>query len=262
MSRFRLQSAILSAVLLLALGAGCAQQPPAESPKPQNPVQQERRPVDQDSQPRTQQNETQTSTGGELAQASKEAAGEEENAQFKHSPSVQLIARITGLSLHAAYWVSIFINFAVLALLIVLISRSKLPAMFRTRTGEIQRGITEARKASEDANRRLADVEARLARLDAEVAHMRAAADEEAAVEEQRIMQAAEDEKRKIVESANAEIGAAAKLAQRELKAFAADLAVSLAEKQIHVNSEADRALVSNFVEQLDGSDSPGKEGR
>jgi F-type H+-transporting ATPase subunit b len=255
-TRLRLQAAILLVAVLFTGSALHAQQSPAESPQSSNSAQRDQSGAKQDQHHAT--------PGGELARASNEAAGEEpeENAQLKHSPSVQLIAKYTGLSLHAAYWVSILFNFALLALLIVLISKSRLPAMFRTRTGEIQRGITEARKASDDANRRLADVETRLARLDAQVAEMRSIAEEEAVVEEHRILQALEDEKRKIVDSANAEIGNATKLAQRELKAFTAELAVSLAEKQIHVDSDTDRALVSNFVEQLNGSDSPGKGGR
>ena len=36
-----------------------------------------------------------------LAKESREAAGEDEQAQFKHSASVQLVAKLTGLSLDA-----------------------------------------------------------------------------------------------------------------------------------------------------------------
>ncbi len=196
--------------------------------------------------------------GSELAKTSNEAAGQHEGAEekgegaeFKESASVKWVAKKTGLSTHSAYLLSIILNFAILAGLVVMISKSKLPAMFRTRTDTIQRGIKEAQKASEDANRRLADIETRLAKLDSEVAEMRAGADAESAAEEERIKQAAEVEKKKIIEGAEAEIGAATKLARRELKAFAADLAVSLAEKRIHVDAETDRALVGNFVAQL-----------
>jgi F0F1-type ATP synthase membrane subunit b/b' len=48
-------------------------------------------------------------------------------------------------------------------------------------------------------------------------------------------------------------------VAQRELKAYAAELAVSLAEKRIKVDAATDRALVETFVGQL-GKD--GKEGK
>ncbi|HYG98763.1 MAG TPA: ATP synthase F0 subunit B [Terriglobales bacterium] len=200
----------------------------------------------------------------QLAEQSHEAAGggHEGHKEFKESPSVKLISRITGLSLKSAYWVSIVLNFAILALLIFLISKSKLPAMFRTRTGEIQRGIAEARKASEDANRRLAAIEVRLSKLDGDVAEMRAAAEKEAAVEEQRILQAAEDDRNKIVQAAEAEIAAAAKMARRDLKAYTAELAIALAEKRIYVDAQTDRALVRNFVDQLKEPEVMGKDGK
>lgn len=212
----------------------------------------------------TQQQTHEPSTmGGQLAEASNEAAGQRHeegggHSELKQSAAVKGIAKITGLSVERAYLVSIILNFVILAGLIVLISRSKLPAAFRTRTDTIQRGIREAQKASEDANRRLAEIESRLARLDSEVASMRAAAEAEGAIEEERIRQSTEAEKQKIVQSAEADIAAAAKIARRELKTYTAELAVSLAEKRIHVDAETDHALVSNFVAQL-GTDKDGQ---
>lgn len=235
-----------------------------EHPAKTEPAQQGAHSAEQKQGQPTQAQGDQEKFGSQLAETSREAAGEEksETAEFKQSASVKALARWTGLSLDWAYRLSIFLNFAILAVLIVLFSRSKLPAMFRTRTDVIQRGIREAQKASEDANRRLADIETRLSKLDTEVAQMRAGAESESAAEEERIKQAAELEKKKIVASAEAEISAAAKLARRELKSYAADLAISLAEKRINVDAEADRALVGNFVAQLNDPENPGKDGR
>ena len=84
--------------------------------------------------------------------------------------------------------------------------------MFRDRTASIQQAMQEARQASEEANRRLAEIEARLSRLDAEIGGMREAAEKEAAAEEVRIKAAAAEDARKIVESAEQEIAAAAKI--------------------------------------------------
>jgi len=205
---------------------------------------------------------------GELTRESREAAGEEkgENEQFKKSPSVRLIARATGLSLEHAYWLAVLLNFAVIAAVLVWVSRAKLPHVFRNRTASIQKAMEEARKASAEANQRLTEVEARLARLDVEIAAMRAAAEQEAAAEEARIRAAAEEDKRKIVESSEQEIAAAAKAARRDLKAFAANLAVSLAQQQIRVDSKTDQTLVRNFADHLSDSDTNGgprgKDGR
>jgi F-type H+-transporting ATPase subunit b len=187
----------------------------------------------------------------QLVKESREAAGEDDEAQFKHSPSVQWVAKLTGWSLEHAYWVCVLLNFLVIAAAIFWLSKKNLPGLFRNRTASIQKTMEEARKAREDANRRLAEIEARLSRLDAEISGMRAAAEQEAAAEEQRIKAAAAEDARKIVESAEQEIAAAAKAARRELTAYAADLAVSLAKKQIHVDAATDQALLRNFAQQL-----------
>ncbi len=188
--------------------------------------------------------------GAELAEASREAAGEE-NAEFKHSASVQWLAKTTGLGIRNAYWADILINFAIVAVLIVLFVKAKVPAMFRVRTATIQRGMEEAGKASADARARLAEIEGRLARLDAEIAEMRSAAEAEAAGEEERIRVAAAEDQKKIIEMAQQEIAAATRAARRELKSYAAELAVGLAEKRIHVDAGTDQALVRSFVDQL-----------
>lgn len=175
----------------------------------------------------------------------------DETAQFKHSASVHLLARITGLSDEAAYWLAVIFNFAIVAGVIVWASKKNLPALFRNRTASIQKSIEEARKASDDANRRLAQVESRLSRLDDEINQMRANSEKEAAAEEERIKAAAAEDARHIVESAEQEIAAATKAARRDLTAYAADLAVNLAAKQIRVDTPTDQALVRRFAQQI-----------
>jgi F-type H+-transporting ATPase subunit b len=193
----------------------------------------------------------------ELAKESNEA---DDESQFKHSPSVKFVAKITGLNLNHAYWLCVVLNFAVIAAAIFWAAKKNLPGMFRNRTAEIQKAMQEARKASEDANRRLADIESRLSRLDTEIGTMRSAAEKEAAAEEVRIKQAAEEDARRIVESAEQEIAAATKAARRELTAYAADLAVTLATKQIRVDSPTDQALVRSFAQELlQNGGGPGK---
>jgi F-type H+-transporting ATPase subunit b len=189
--------------------------------------------------------------GAELAAESREAAGEDETAEFKHSATVRWLAHATGLTPFAAYWVFVVLNFAIIAVLLVLIMKSKVPAAFRARTESIQEGIAEAREASLEAQRRLSDIESRLAKLDTEIAAMAATAEAEAQKEEARIQAAADEDKRKIVEAAEQEIVAATRLARAELRAYVSELAVALAEKRIQVNASTDQELVRAFVDQL-----------
>jgi len=203
--------------------------------------------------------------GRQLAHETREAAGEEadETAEFKQSASVQMIAKWTGMSLQHAYWLCVLSNFIVIAAVIFWASRKYLPGMFSARTAAIQKAMQEAQKASEEARRRLAEIESRLMKLDVEIGMMRDAAEKDGAAEEARIQAAAQADARKMVESAQLEIAAAAKAARRDLTAYAADLAVALAQKQIRVDAATDQALVRNFAGELGVSEGsgPGKAG-
>lgn len=208
--------------------------------------------------------ETRMGPGRQLAHESREAAGEEkdEMEEFKHSASVQAIHRLTGLSVQQSYWTSVAFNFVVIAALIIWAGRKFLPGIFRDRTAAIQKAMQEAQKASEEARRKLADIESRLQKLDVEIGRMRDAAEKEGEAEEARINAAAEEDAHKIVAAAEQEIAAAIKMARRQLTAHAADLAVGLAQKQIHVDAPTDQALVRNFAGQLaPASDNSRKDG-
>jgi F-type H+-transporting ATPase subunit b len=207
---------------------------------------------------------TAATPGQQLAHESREAAGEEkdEMEEFKHSASVRLISRLTGLNLQQSYWLSVVLNFAVIAGVFIWAGRKYLPSLFRDRTAAIQKAMQEAQKASEEARRKLAEIESRLQKLDVEIGMMRDAADKEGASEEARIQAAAEEDARKIIASAEQEIAAAAKAARRQLTAHAADLAVGLAAKQIRVDAATDQALVRDFAAQLGSAwDKSGKDG-
>ena len=251
------RSCLFAMLLLNGLGVMSlrAQAPSPEQPAPEVPPDpSQKKPVREGSKPE------QYGPGRQLAHESNEAAGAEkdEMAEFKESASVQMVARLTGLNLRQSYWLSIVLNFAVIAAVIIWAGFKYLPGMFRERSTAIQKAMQEAQMASEEARRRLADIESRLMKLDVEIAMMRDAAEKEGVAEEARIQAAAEEDARKIVASAEQEIAAAVKAARRQLTAYAADLAVGLARKQIRVDAATDQALVRNFAGQL-GADDSGK---
>jgi F-type H+-transporting ATPase subunit b len=180
-----------------------------------------------------------------------ENADEEENSQFKYSSIVRGLAVKTGLSKQAVYWIFTVINFLILAAGGVWVVRKVMPNGFAPRTAEIQKAIEEARKASAEAGARLTEIEGRLSRLDTEIAGIRSSAESDFGAEEQRIKADAENDARLVIVAAEQEIAAAARTAQRDLKAFVAGLAVDLAEKKIKVDDATDHALVRDFAAQL-----------
>jgi F-type H+-transporting ATPase subunit b len=206
---------------------------------------------------------SQTAEAGDAKQSEAPEAEKDEEAQFKESGSVKWLGKKIGLDPIQTYWASWILNFLVIAGLIVFALKTNLPGLFRERTAAIQKGMEEARRASAESAARLTDIESRLARLDTDIAEMRSKAEQDAAAEDERLRAATEEEKRKIIQNAEQEIAAAANAARRELKQFAAELAISLAEKKISVSDSADRVLVREFSTHLaDGNPVSSKGGR
>jgi len=235
-----------TAALALALFAVITPVRTLRAQEPPKPATQEHATQDRGNQPE----HPSEAAKGEAKGENEEKAGGEADA-IRHSPAVKWIAHATGLSVDQAYWLCIGLNFAVIFVAIAALRRKKLPGFFSGRTATIQKGIEEARKMSEEARQRLSEVEGRLSRLDTEIAGMRREADENARAEEQRVLAAGEEERRRIVAATEQEIAMAANSARRELKTYAAELAVELAEKKIRVSKDTDEALVRAFTAQL-----------
>jgi F-type H+-transporting ATPase subunit b len=185
-------------------------------------------------------------------QSGKESEMElDEGAQYKHSKMVQTIGHAMGMSTETAALVFEYLNFGVLAALLIWALAKTLPKMFRDRTSALQKELSDARSATEEASVRLNSVEERLAKLDGQIAEMKAQAERDAAGEEQRFRAAAEEEKNKILASAEQEIASATQQAQRQLQQYAAGLAVEQAAKRLVITAETDRLLIKNFAQRL-----------
>jgi F-type H+-transporting ATPase subunit b len=179
------------------------------------------------------------------------AEDEDDNAVYRHSPSVRAVGRWLHLDQEQAARVFEFLNFGILAAAVLFFLFKKMPGMLRERRENIQKQLVEARTATEQANARLKAVEERFARLDQDIAAIRQQAEQESAAEEARIQASLETERQRIVSSAEQEIAAAAAAAQRDLKRFAAGLAVDRATRMISLNAEDDRSLIRHFAEEL-----------
>lgn len=251
-------------VLAFVVWLGIAAHPTALFAQDQSAQSSQQNEPRQSTEPGKHANPEHKGMAGELVEETRESTGEdeEENANLKHASAVRWMAKKTGLSVHAAHMVALFINFAVIVAVVIWAGRKFLPGMFRDRSAAIQKSLEEARAASQDANRRLSDIENRLRQLDVEIGQMQASAEKEADAEELRIQKATEEDIRKVVLGAEQEIAAAAKQARRELSAHTAELAIALASKQINIDSSTDQMLVRSFASTLaaeNGNDSGAK---
>ena len=148
-----------------------------------------------------------------------------------------------------------WINFAIVAGVILWLCLKKAPAFFGGRASAISSAITSATAAKAAADAQLREAETKLANLQKEVAELRAFADREASAEVARIRATTQSDLQKIAAAAKAEIEAAERAARLELKAFAAKLAVDGAESLLakQLNAQAQESLISNFVRSLEG---------
>ena len=171
--------------------------------------------------------------------------------QYRHSSVVSSIARIAHVKTETAAQIFEDFNSGVLIIAIAVFLWKIVPKMLRKRSETLEKELIQARLATDDANRRLAEVEARLLRLDSEIDAIRQQVEQEAVGDEQRIHAALETERERIIASAEQEIGAAQAAAQRDLKKFAANLAIDNAMRRIQLSTDTDRALVREFGKSL-----------
>jgi len=199
---------------------------------------------------------TETAGAPEAQAADQNKPEQDENDQYMKSPNVVALGAKLGLNPDQSKLAFQLTNFLLLALGIAWVVAKMLPKVLRGRTETIQKNLVDARTATEEARTRLSSVEERLSKLDGEIAALRAQAEQDAGKEEVRIKAAVEDEKQKILASAEQEIAAATMHAQKLLQQHAAELAIEQAARKLVVSAETDRLLVQGFAQRLAGDES------
>ena len=139
------------------------------------------------------------------------------------------------------------LNFAVIAGVVFWVSEPGCRECLATH-GQHPESDGERATASEEADRRLAGIEARLSKLDVEIDRDASSCREGSRSRRGANSGCRPEEGRKIAEAAEEEIAAAGQTARRELTAYAADLAVTLAGKQIMWMPRPIRRLVRSFA--------------
>jgi len=151
-----------------------------------------------------------------------------------------------------------FINLAIFVgvLVYILVRKVRLGEAFRTRRENIIRDLALAKQERDNAVAKLKEVEERLARLDSEVATIQEQSQREVAEERERIARATETEVAKLSEQAQREIESAGKVARHDLRRYAAEKAVGLAEEMIRreMRPEDDARLISRNIQELGGA--------
>lgn len=146
-----------------------------------------------------------------------------------------------------------WVNVLILAAVLIYVLRKPMARFFAERLDTIQEGLEEGRRAVAASEAKLAEVEKKLRDLEREIADFHARSEVEMKAERERLQQAAERDAQRVMDFAQAQIEAAVRAAQVELKRYAAGQAVELAESVIRrrLDEPLRHQLVNQFVAQL-----------
>jgi F-type H+-transporting ATPase subunit b len=155
------------------------------------------------------------------------------------NPIVDMIARL--------------LNFAILAGTLAYFLKSPLARHLADRGTQIRSDLVKAADMRASAAAQLATIERKMAALPGELDALRTQGGEEAAAEETRIRRAADAERARLREQARREIDSQLKLAERQLVARTADLAVVIAAKRVKstITAEDQARLVDQYLSRL-----------
>lgn len=176
----------------------------------------------------------------ETSEHSATQAGAEEHTEHHETP-LQI----------AGKW----INFAVLvALLYFFLTRSlRIQDRFREDYQAIQTSIESARQAKEEAERKLKELDEKLGGLNQEIARIKAEASREADEEKRKILESAQKEAERIVALAHREIDTEVEVARRTLRKQVADVSISRGQKIIEteMNEEDQKRLLEDYIKEF-----------
>jgi F-type H+-transporting ATPase subunit b len=136
--------------------------------------------------------------------------------------------------------------------------RKPLADFFAQRSASIRKQIEEGRKALEASQAQLKTVEEKLRHLEKEIAAFKASAGQEMEAERQRLKHAEAEEAAKILQAARAQTEVAVRAAKLELRTYAAQQAVALAEEIIRqrLDEAGRKKLVSDFLAEVKSRES------
>jgi len=184
-------------------------------------------------------------------EASAHEGGEAHGAH--HGPEVKLFGTVLG---QGGQFLLKLINFGIFGGLLLLILKGPLSAAFKARAKELEELLNQAEKDKAEGEAQLKDLEAKMAGLQAELAGILAKTETDAEAERQRILDAAKAEAGLILAQAQADIEFQKRLAEKELRALVATLAVEGATKRLESRLQGDLAgkVLDRAIESVGGT--------
>jgi F0F1-type ATP synthase membrane subunit b/b' len=144
-------------------------------------------------------------------------------------------------------------NFAILAGALGYLLRSPLMRYLEERGVAVRSELTKAAGLRTEAGAQLAEIDAKMKALPGEIEALKRRGAEEIVAEEARIRTLAESERRRLLDQAKREIETALRMAERDLKKRAGELAVEIATERVRrtITDRDQATLVDRYVAQV-----------
>lgn len=202
--------------------------------------------------------QTEPAAGGHAAEAPESAhaapAGEHgAEAGAHHGPEVKLF----GISLgQLGQFLVRVVNFGIFFAILYFILKGALSSAFKARAKELEEQLSQAERDKAEGEAQLKELEARMADMQAELAGIMAKAESDAEAEKQRVLDAARAEADQILSQTHAEIAFQTRLAEKELRALVAELAVEGAARQLaaRVQGMTAEQVLDRAIETVGGA--------
>jgi F-type H+-transporting ATPase subunit b len=156
---------------------------------------------------------------------------------------------------YPAFEVWRFVNLAIFVLLMIYLLKKPLSETFKAKREEIRSELIKAEEAKKAAIAKLTEVEAKLAGAEAEISRLKKEAREEIETEKLRLISQAETEAEKLKGQAAGEIVRVGQVAKLELRRFAVEESLRLAEEKlrIEVTPQTDSRLIRTGIKAIGG---------
>jgi F-type H+-transporting ATPase subunit b len=198
--------------------------------------------------------ETHNAEPHEGAPAAHESAGHEgaEAHGAHHGPEVKFLGKPMGT---LGQFILRVINFGIFGGLLFFILKGPLSAAFKARAKELEELLNQAEKDKAEGEAQLKELEAKMAGLQAELAGILAKTEADSESERQRILETARAEAEAILAQAKTEIDFQKRLAEKELRALVATLAVEGATKRLEIQLQGETAgkILDRAIEKVGG---------
>lgn len=185
--------------------------------------------------------------------AASSQAAEPHGEGAHHGPEVKLFGIHLGTL--GQFGLKVF-NFAVFAGLLFFLLKGALSSAFKARAQELKDQLAQAERDKAEAEAQMRELDQRMGQLQQELDGLLARAEEEAAAEKVRILEAARAEADQILAQARQDIAHHHRLAEQELRALVAQLAVEGAEARLKVQVQGDLAarVLDRSISQVGGT--------